>query len=260
LISQSRGLGDVYKRQINGSLAITELLENAIPDLDEVRIYWTPTSKNQDDGFIKEECVSEKERIEMLELLRKEFNKYSPKKTSIIINDTGMKTGLPLLLVDNIQVMINKYDIFKSSNEDHVYAVLSQYIVENALDRLIDFSDEILSQYNLLVYPNEEVVANNKAMADQLINNFKKMAGARGVGVLNMHIIPQTVPTNEALIVRSAAKIADKKTILKYVPPTIANYIIRRKIYTDPHCNILKGGRRSRKRKTGILKKSTRRR
>lgn len=243
---------------IYGSLAIANLVNETVPNVDEIKIYWTPTSKNENDGFIKTECVSEKDRVNMLEILRQEFNTKSPKNVSIIINETGMETGLPLLLIDNMQVMIHKYNIDSSPNDNLIFAVLSQYVFEMALNGLIDFSNEILSQFNLLVYPNEEIVANNKAVAEQLIREFRKKAAKRGVHSLNMNIIPYIVPTKDALLVRSAAKTGDKETILKYVPNRLADYIISRKLYKSPKCNIYKGGRRSRRRR--LKRRQTRRR
>jgi nicotinic acid mononucleotide adenylyltransferase len=242
---------------IYGSLAIAKHINETLPDVDEIRIYWTPTSKNENDGFIKQECVSEKDRVRMLEILRDEFNNNSPKNVSVIINETGMVTGLPLILVDNIQVMIHKYNIYNSDNQDLIYAVLSQYVFELALDGLIKFSNEIISQFNLLVYPNEEVIINNKILTDQLINNYRKKAAKKGISTLNMGIIPYVVPTKDALIVRSAAKTGDKETILKYTPRKLADYIIRRKLYKNPKCNIFRGGQSRRRR---LKRQQTRRR
>jgi hypothetical protein len=196
----------------------------------------------------------------MLEILREDFKHYSPKNISIEINEATIKTQTPLIAIDSIQVMINNYDIYKTDTKDKIYAVLSQYVVEDILSHKDKFQKSLLEDYTVLIYPNDEAVAKNKEKSESLIESFKERAAAMGVNNVDMHIIPYVVPTQDALIMRQAAKSRDKRLMLKYVSVPLANYIISRGIYTDPRCKIQNGGRRRRSRRAILKRRQTRRR
>jgi nicotinic acid mononucleotide adenylyltransferase len=223
---------------IDTILETVRKLHGTYPTTKIVGVF-VPVNKYYNKESVSEACISEENRLAMLQLLVDQLNSHNLDFAEFKVGDYEIRRGKKTRRSVPLFASLKLLEKANKSDPHLMYVIMRQHTFESILRNKLPFSEKLLEGYNFVILPTDEGIMYDLQLETRLLDSLDAMAKemhGRNIKLRNriMFASPRQQVSSLSAIARRSARNGESLASLTLAP--ISDLIREKGLYKSAAC------------------------